>query len=57
VQKPFHVRISVEQVAARSGGARVDDSVKLPDGGVIDTGVEIIDASNVRRFRRKRLVG
>ncbi len=29
------------------------DAVKLPDGGVIDTGVDIIDASNVDDFSKK----
>jgi ribose transport system substrate-binding protein len=28
------------------------DALKLPDGGVVDTGVQIIDASNVDEFEK-----
>jgi len=51
VQKPFQFGY----LAAKwmTDLAKNGDSVKLPDGGVIDTGVDLIDSSSVEDFQKR----
>jgi ribose transport system substrate-binding protein len=50
VQKPFMFgKLSAKWLTDLAKGG---DSVKLPPGGIIDTGVDLIDASNVDEFQK-----
>jgi ribose transport system substrate-binding protein len=50
VQKPFQFGYLAAKWMTEL--AKNGDSVKLPDGGVVDTGVDLIDSSNVDGFRK-----
>ena len=50
VQKPFQFGyLSAKWMTELAKGG---DSVKLPEGGVIDTGVDLIDSSSVDAFQK-----